>query len=59
MAYLVRHFLTISQDPRDVSGDRNALHFGAMLSEDTLIPGPSAVLGRIGFQNWVEQRVAP
>lgn len=59
MADLVRRFLTIIQDPRDVLGDRNALYFGAMLSEDTLIPGPSAVLGRIGFQDWVERRVAP
>jgi uncharacterized protein YbjT (DUF2867 family) len=55
MADLVRRFLTIIQDPREVTGDRSALYFGAMLDENTLVPGPAATLGHIDFQAWLNQ----
>lgn len=55
MSGLVRRFLTIVQDPRDVESDPKALYFGAELQKDTLLPGKDARLGTLDFQQWLNR----
>ncbi|MGF6712596.1 uncharacterized protein YbjT (DUF2867 family) [Luteibacter sp. W1I16] len=54
MSELVGRFLTIINDPHHVVGDANAPYFGAVLADDSLLPGPDASLGRIDFHAWLK-----
>lgn len=49
----VRHGLIISDDPRVVVPDPQALFFGAHLHERTLLPNPQALQGETRFQDWL------
>ena len=52
---LVRHGLSVRNDPRTVVADPHAPYFGAELGERTLVPGDGAQLGAIRFEDWLEQ----
>jgi len=49
---LVQRFLTATKDPRKVVSDVNARYFGALLSDETLVPGVGPRLGVMNFENW-------
>ena len=40
-------------DPRTVVGDPRATYFGTELEDDSLVPGPEAVLGATTYEHWV------
>jgi uncharacterized protein YbjT (DUF2867 family) len=52
---LVRHVLSVRNDPRKVVADPHAPYFGAELDERTLVPGEGAQLGATRFEDWLEQ----
>lgn len=56
---LVQRFLTGSNDPRTVVPDVHARYFGAELKDDTLVPGPNARIGALGFDAWFAMPKAP
>jgi len=49
---LIRRFLGSRDDPREVVADPEALYFGAVLSERTLVPEEGAMFGEIRFDDW-------
>jgi uncharacterized protein YbjT (DUF2867 family) len=52
---LVRRYLTLIKDPREVIPDPNARYAGAKLGEKTLVPGNNARLGETRFEIWLTQ----
>ncbi|HEY9225099.1 MAG TPA: 3-beta hydroxysteroid dehydrogenase, partial [Gemmatimonadaceae bacterium] len=52
----VRRRLRASGDTRSVVGDPNARYFGAKLDERTLLPGDSATLGKMRFDEWLSRQ---
>ncbi|WP_426287709.1 SDR family oxidoreductase [Luteibacter sp. E-22] len=54
MSDLVGRFLSIVNDPHHVVGDAKAPYFGAVLADDSLLPGPDATLGKIDFHAWLK-----
>jgi len=52
---LVRRRLASLHDQRNVVADPKALYAGAKLSENTLMPGNSAGLGKTTFEAWLAQ----
>ena len=52
---MIRHFLGSRNDPREVVADPEALYFGAMLAERTLVPEEDAMRGEIRFDDWLSQ----
>jgi uncharacterized protein YbjT (DUF2867 family) len=52
---LIRQGLAARNDPRQVVLDPHARYFGTELGERALIPGASAQLGSIHFQEWLNQ----
>src|SRR3989442_10416190 len=52
---LIRRFLGSRSDPREVVADPEALYFGAMLAERTLVPEDDAMLGETRFDDWLSQ----
>jgi uncharacterized protein YbjT (DUF2867 family) len=51
----IRRGLKTIGDPRTVVADPDALYFGARLSENSLVPGPDAVLAETRFGDWLAQ----
>jgi uncharacterized protein YbjT (DUF2867 family) len=51
---LVRLFLKLNHDPRRVVTDGNADYFGAVLNEQSLIPGSNPLKGSIRFADWMD-----
>jgi len=54
----VRESLRARNDMRPVIADPNARYFGARLGELTLVPGESARLGEVRFQDWLQPAAA-
>ena len=52
---LIRHFLGSRNDPREVVADPEALYFGAVLAERSLVPEEDAMLGETRFDDWLSQ----
>jgi uncharacterized protein YbjT (DUF2867 family) len=52
MSDLVATWLKRSNDRREVIADPKARYFGAVLDDGSLVPGPGARLGRLGFEDW-------
>ncbi|TDD49780.1 SDR family oxidoreductase [Kribbella antibiotica] len=50
-----RKALAELNDPREVVTDPEAQYYGAVVSEDALVPTGDAVLGRIHYADWVKQ----
>jgi uncharacterized protein YbjT (DUF2867 family) len=57
---LIRRFLSITNDPRQVITDPHARYFGSELEEQSLVPAPgdSVRLGTVRFEDWINQAVA-
>ena len=55
MSELIQRFVIDMEAPCDVLPDRSAPYFGAVLHEQSLVPGPGAVQAEIGFQKWLER----
>ena len=58
LSALVERYLRSTGDARQVVADPHARYFGAELGERTLVPGKSARLGRIRFDDWLTQTLA-
>jgi uncharacterized protein YbjT (DUF2867 family) len=54
---LIRRYLSSRQDPREVVTDPDARYSGALLGEQTLLPGDDAILARTTFEDWLDQAV--
>jgi uncharacterized protein YbjT (DUF2867 family) len=54
---LIRRYLSARHDPRDVVTDPDARYFGALLGEQTLLPGDDAILASTRFEDWFDQAV--
>src|SRR5437764_7851955 len=52
---MIRHFLASRNDPREVVADPEALYFGAVLTERTLVPEENAIRGETRFADWLSQ----
>ena len=52
---LVRQNLRERDDPREVVADPQARYFGALLTENTLVPGDGAVFGELRLGEWQGQ----
>lgn len=55
---LVRQFLRITRDTRNVVPDEDARYFGAVLDDQSLTPGNTPRLGTIRFEDWLVQSMA-
>lgn len=55
---LARHILAANEDPRQVIADTEALYFGAVLRDDTLIPGDHPRFAPTRFDDWLRLYVA-
>lgn len=53
---MVRHFLQVSGDKREVVADVHARYFGDELDDQSLTPEAGARLGAISFEDWLERR---
>jgi uncharacterized protein YbjT (DUF2867 family) len=54
---LIRRDLDARHDPREVITDPNARYFGALLGEQTLLPGDDASIAETRFEDWLDQAV--
>ena len=52
LAELAQRYLRKTGDARIVRADPGARYFGALLDDDTLVPGPGPWLGKINFETW-------
>jgi len=52
---LVRRYLAVRKDPREVVTDPHARYYGIEVSERTLLPGNDARLGETRFETWLSQ----
>ncbi len=52
LAELAQRYMARTGDTRSVQADADARYFGALLDDDTLVPGPGPRLGRIDFETW-------
>lgn len=52
LAELAQRYLHQTGDARSVRADPQARYFGALLDDDTLVPGAGAWLGKIDFETW-------
>lgn len=59
LALLVEQYLALTHNPLQVHADVNALYFGAILQEGSLLPSHSARLGRIDFKTWFARSGLP
>ncbi|MCY1523903.1 hypothetical protein D9M68_588170 [compost metagenome] len=48
----MQRYLLKTGDARKVVADEQARYFGALLEDDTLVPGPGPRLGEVGFETW-------
>jgi uncharacterized protein YbjT (DUF2867 family) len=55
---LAEEILTANEDPRQVVADPHALYFGAVLNDDTLVPGAHPRFAPTRFEDWIRLYVA-
>jgi uncharacterized protein YbjT (DUF2867 family) len=55
---LARQILAANEDPRPIIADSQALYFGAVLRDDTLIPGDHPRFAPTRFEDWLRRYVA-
>lgn len=55
LSELVKKYLVLKQDNREVIADIHAPYFGIELNDQSLIPGDGARLGRIRYDDWISQ----
>ena len=51
---LVRQYLGETNDARKVTTDEKAGYFGIKVDDESLVPGPSARLGKMHFKDWLK-----
>jgi uncharacterized protein YbjT (DUF2867 family) len=56
MSDMVEKYLRARGDARRVVADPNALYFGSVLREDTMVPTSGSMLGGITFEDWLGDR---
>ncbi|WP_119079581.1 SDR family oxidoreductase [Chitinophaga alhagiae] len=56
LAALVARYLGELKDPRTVVADNSARYFGALLNNQSLVPGPNPRIGHINFETWFANR---
>lgn len=56
---LIRLSLSARNDQREVIADPHARYFGTELSDFSLVPGNDGQLGKIRFQDWLNQSASP
>ena len=59
LSELVRRFLQEKRDARSVTEDVHARYFGALLKDQTLLPGDSPRIGSIRFEGWLGRQPRP
>lgn len=59
LSNLVERYLVAAKDSRKVTSDTNARYFGAILTDDMLVPGANPSLGKIDFENWFASQGKP
>ena len=52
LAQLAQRYMERTGDTRTVRADAGARYFGALLDDDTLVPGAGPRLGQIDFETW-------
>jgi hypothetical protein len=52
---LVRQFLSVTHDARQVTTDPQARYFGAAVTDRSLTPGANARIGETSYANWLER----
>ncbi|MFD4839122.1 SDR family oxidoreductase [Achromobacter sp. NPDC058515] len=52
LAALAQRYMGKIGDTRSVQADRGARYFGALLDDDTLVPGAAPRLGKVDFETW-------
>lgn len=52
LSQMIRRFLREKQDERNVTDDVAARYFGALLKDDTLVPGNNPRIGATHFEAW-------
>lgn len=55
LAELAQRYMARTGDTRSVQVNADARYFGALLDDDTLVPGPGPRLGRIDFETWLSR----
>ncbi|MGH8817460.1 MAG: SDR family oxidoreductase [Achromobacter pestifer] len=55
LAELAQRYMGKTGDARTVQADASARYFGALLNDDTLVPGTRPRLGTIDFDTWFSQ----
>ncbi|RYE51888.1 MAG: NmrA family transcriptional regulator [Hyphomicrobiales bacterium] len=57
--YLATEVLTAYEDPRRIISDPHALYFGAELDDQSLEPGPAALIATLRFEDWLRDTLQP
>lgn len=52
---LVKKYMLLKNDEREVIGERHAPYYGAELNDQSLVPGSNAKLGNISYGDWISQ----
>jgi uncharacterized protein YbjT (DUF2867 family) len=52
----IRGYLQSTADTREVTSDPNARYFGALLDDDTIVPGSGATLYETRFEDWLRSQ---
>ena len=52
----VRQYLESTGDPRDAVSDPQARYFGALLDDDTIVPGDGATIYETRFDDWLRSQ---
>jgi uncharacterized protein YbjT (DUF2867 family) len=59
MSEIVQRYLQEMDDSRTVVADPKALYFGALLNDESLVPGAGVGIGPTRFESWLGQQRAP
>lgn len=59
LAEIVQKYLAGINDPRTVVRDPQARYFGALLTDNMLVPGEGAYLGTTNFDSWMKNQQKP
>lgn len=57
MSEFIRYYLESTEDPRHVVEDSMAQYFGAELTDESLVPGDNARLGKIKYEDWFKTQL--
>ena len=52
MSEFIRYYLNATEDPRQLIADEHALYFGVELTDDSLVAGENARIGKIKYEDW-------